>query len=111
MALAPPRPRKTQNLSDEVPTSPLRVFAADHQPIRLLAELEGISPAELVHRALEAYLEKHRDELAELARQTQRMVEQGDLVGLGAVLSEAQLARRSARAARLAALRRQSGTD
>lgn len=111
MALAPPKPRKTRDRFDEVPTSPLRVFAADHQPIRLLAELEGVSPAELVHQALQAYLEKHRESLADLARQTQLMVERGDLAGLGAILSEAQIARRSARAARLAALRRRPGTD
>lgn len=37
------------------PTKPLRVFAADHEPIRRLAEAEGLTPAELVHAALERY--------------------------------------------------------
>jgi hypothetical protein len=45
--------------TDESPEGALRVYAPDHQPIRLLAELEGITPAERVHRSLGAYLDAH----------------------------------------------------
>lgn len=110
MASTSPAPRPPRNL-DEILTSPVRVYAADHQPIRLLAELEGITPAELVHRALAAYLGAHGQRLAQMARQAQGLVEKRDLEGLAAFLAESRIARRSARAARLAALRRQPGTD
>ncbi len=111
MALAPPAPRRAREGSEEIPTTPLRVYAADLQPIRLLAELDGISPAELVHRALAAYLGAHGERLAELTRQAQHLVEERDLEGLAAFLAHARQSRRSARAARLAALRRQPGAD
>ncbi|GIW20265.1 MAG: hypothetical protein KatS3mg065_0561 [Chloroflexota bacterium] len=111
MALAPPARGRAREGFDEVPTSPLRVYAADHQPIRLFAELEGITPAELVHRALAAYLDAHGQRLAEMTRQAQRLVEDRDLEGLAAFLAETRIARRAAREARLATLRRQPGAD
>jgi hypothetical protein len=104
MAIAPPAPRRLREDHRGLPTSPLRIYAADHQPIRLLAELETISAAELVHRALENYLDQHRVRLAEIATRAQRMVEAGDLEGLAEILDSAKASRRSVRAARLAAL-------
>lgn len=111
MALAPPAPRRAREGSEEIPTCSFRLYAADLQPIRLLAELEGIAPAELVHRALAVYLEAHGERLAEMTRQAQRLVEARDLEGLAAFLADARASRRSARAARLAALRRQAEAD
>src|SRR6476659_5819809 len=93
----------------QLPTSPLRVFASDHQPIRLLAELQAITPAELVHRAVALYVEQNRDLLATVASRAQLMVAAGDLDGLAAVLEGAQGSRRAARIARLEALNPVSG--
>lgn len=104
MASAPPAPRRLRGESGGIPTSPLRIYAGDHQPIRLLAELEGVSAAELVHRAMEAYVGQHGRRLAEVSSRAQRMVEAGDLDGLARVLDNARAARRSSRAARLSQL-------
>jgi hypothetical protein len=104
MAIAPPPTRRVREDHRGLPTSPLRIYAADHQPIRLIAELENVSAAELVHRALENYLNQHRTRLADIATRAQRMVEAGDFGGLAEILDSAKDARRSVRAARLAAL-------
>lgn len=95
---------KTQKPSDDIPTGSLSIYAADHQLIRLLAELEGISSAELIHQALRDIFEKHRDELTELIGQTQATMKNEDPVKLCDVLSKALLARRAARARRLSEL-------
>lgn len=68
---SPHRPRKH-------PTSPLRIYTADQQPIRLLAELQGIGPAELVHRALVLFVRAHREELTRVTSASQQAFEVGD---------------------------------
>jgi hypothetical protein len=76
-----------------VRTKPVRIFASDHAPLRLLAELEQRSPQEVFHAALAEYLESHRDELATVFADTQRAIASGDLDALTAQLaasSEAQ---------------------
>ena len=85
-------------------TSPLRIYAADHQPIRLLAELEGTSPAELVHRALRVYLNERKDELGSRATLARDFVRSGDFPGLAQLFSDSNRTRRRNRAARLGAL-------
>ncbi|MGO9205712.1 MAG: hypothetical protein ACLQBX_05905 [Candidatus Limnocylindrales bacterium] len=100
-----PRPVTTgdDNIT-ALPTSPLRVYARDHQPIRLLAEMEGVSAAELLHRALQEYLARHGESLAEMASQTRERITAGDLDGLAQLFETSQIGRRRRRAARLAAL-------
>jgi hypothetical protein len=72
------------------PTAPLRVYSFDHQPARLLAEIEGVTVAELLHRALQEYMEHHKGELGALHRATQRHIASGDLDGLASLLGEAR---------------------
>lgn len=86
-------------------TSPMRIYAADHQPIRLLAELEGVSAAELVHRAVSDYMRGHSEALTSLAEEARRNVANGDLDGLAEMFRRDLEARRRRRVARLAALR------
>jgi hypothetical protein len=102
MAVAAPR-RVRQDYAG-LPTSPLRILSGDHQPIRLLAELEGITVAELVHRAVAAYMAGHRRRLADLSAGAQQMVATGDLDGLARILRASKDTRRASRAGRLAAL-------
>jgi hypothetical protein len=77
-----------------VRTKPVRIFEADVAPIRLLAEIQQRSPAEVVHRAIAEYLHSHKDPLASRFAESQRAVASGDLEGLGALLAPgaAQLA-------------------
>jgi hypothetical protein len=96
--------RRTESTVRGAPTSPLRVFAADHQPIRLLAELEAITPAELVHRALSSYLAGRGRDIAGIAARAQEMAEAGNLEGLADLLKDVATRRRAAHAERLAAL-------
>jgi len=37
-------------------TKALRIYESDHVPLRLIAEVEGRGPADVVHAALEEYL-------------------------------------------------------
>lgn len=87
-----------------VPTAPMRIYAADHQPIRLLAELEGVSSAELVRRAVHEYMRRHADSLAQTAELTRDQIRSGSFEGLANVFEAEQAQRRRQRAARLSAL-------
>jgi len=87
-------------------TSPLRVYAADQQPIRLLAELLGIAPAELVHRAVTEYLRNEQPRIAEVARNAQGAFEAGDFEALARALSAAAETRSARRRERLDRLSR-----
>lgn len=78
-------------------TKPLRIYEDDHAPLRLIAEVEGRGPADVVHSALEEYLAAHRDALSESFSQAQRAIASGDIAGLAAIASGAS--RRRARAA------------
>jgi hypothetical protein len=69
-------------------TKPLRIFAADHAPLRLVAEIERRSPAEIVHMALSEYLETHRDRLAPAFDGAQEAIASGDLDRLSAHLAQ-----------------------
>jgi hypothetical protein len=68
-------------------TKPVRIFQADHAPLRLLAELERRSPQDVFHSALAEYLESHRDELVAVFTETQRAIASGDLDALTAQLA------------------------
>jgi hypothetical protein len=70
-----------------VRTKPVRIFEADHAPLRLLAELEQRSPQHVFHAALAEYLESHRDELVAVFTETQRAIASGDLEALTAQLA------------------------
>lgn len=67
-------------------TKPMRIFASDHEPIRLLADLRREAPADLVHSALREYMVNHRDELAVLHAETRHFIQTGDIDGLTAAL-------------------------
>lgn len=89
---------------DEQPTGVISIYASDVQPARLLAELEGCTTAELIHRAIGAYIKANAKALAEQARKVRALLEEGDVDGLAGLLAATRLARRSARGRRLAAL-------
>ncbi len=67
-------------------TKPMRIFASDHDPIRLLADLSRQMPADVVHTALREYMVNHREELAALHAETRAFIEAGDIDGLAAAL-------------------------
>lgn len=78
-------------------TKTLRIYEDDHAPLRLIAEVEGRGPADVVHSALEEYLLAHRDALADAFARAQRAIAAGDIEGLAAIASGAS--KRRARAA------------
>jgi hypothetical protein len=69
-------------------TKPLRIFATDHAPLRLVAEMERRSPAEIVHEALNEYLRNHRDRLVPAFDGAQAAIASGDLDRLSAHLAQ-----------------------
>jgi hypothetical protein len=83
------RRRLPETDTSSAPTAPMRIYAFEHQPIRLLAEIEGITAAELIHRAVSEYMERHREALADIHRETQAKIAAGDLGGLAALLANA----------------------
>jgi hypothetical protein len=78
-------------------TKPVRMYEADHGPLRLIAEVEGRSSADVLHAALEEYLANHGEALAAVFEDAQRAIAQGDLTALGALA--ASPAKQRARAA------------
>jgi hypothetical protein len=66
-------------------TKPVRIYAADHTPLRLIAEIEGRGAAEVVHAALAEYLQNHRDVLATAFAEAQDAVADGDIAALAAI--------------------------
>ena len=81
-------------------TKALRIYEDDHAPLRLIAEVEGRGPADVVHAALEEYLAAHRDALADSFARAQRAVAAGDIAGLAAIASSASQRRARAAASR-----------
>jgi len=77
-------------------TKPLRIYEQDHAPLRLIAEVEGRGPADVVHSALEEYLTTHRSVLAESFAQAQRAIVSGDVAALAAIASGASQRRAQA---------------
>lgn len=69
-------------------TKPMRIFATDHEPLRLLADLQREAPADIVHTALREYMVNHRDELVAMHAQTRGFIESGDIEGLAAALRD-----------------------
>jgi len=67
-------------------TKPVRIFAADHAPLRLVAGVEGRTPADVVHAALAEYMAAHREELARIFGETHALLRTGDTDGLVAAL-------------------------
>lgn len=67
-------------------TKPVRIFAGDHAPLRLVAGVEGRTPADVVHSALAEYMTAHREELASVYSETQAFLRAGDIDGLTAAL-------------------------
>lgn len=65
-----------------VRTKPVRILGADHGALRLLADLEGRSPAQVFHSALFEYFEHHRDEIAAIFAEAQSAIAAGDLEAL-----------------------------
>jgi hypothetical protein len=63
-------------------TKPVRIFESDIPPVRLLAEMERRSPAEIIHLAIAEYLNAHKDQLAPRFTESQRAVSAGDLDAL-----------------------------
>ncbi len=72
-----------------IKTKPLRIFEADHAPIRSIAGARGMLAAELVHTAVEEYVINHRDELARIYAETQAALAAGDLGGLARSMAAA----------------------
>jgi hypothetical protein len=102
MAVAdPPRPVAAGHEARSRATAPMRLYAGDQQPIRLLAELLGIGPAELVHRAVAEFVDRHQPMIASLARETQEAFESGDFDRLASALERGQSERAARRAERL----------
>jgi hypothetical protein len=89
-----------------VRTKPIRIFEADHAPVRLLAGVERRSPADVLHSALAEYLHNHRDELQSVYADTQRALAAGDLESLvTAMVGEAADDQMEARMSRRASYR------
>lgn len=78
-------------------TKALRIYEDDHAPLRLIAEIEGRGPADVVHAALAEYLNAHRDDLAEAFSEAQQAIAKGDMKRLAEVAAGGS--RRRARAA------------
>jgi hypothetical protein len=72
-----------------VKTKPIRIFEADHPPIRSIAGAKGMLPAEFIHTAVEEYVINHRDELAVIYAETQAALAAGDLDGLARSMAAA----------------------
>lgn len=72
-----------------VRTKPVRIFEADHGALRLLAGVEGRSPAQVFHTALTAYLAQHRAELTSVFARAQEAFASGDTEALAGLLSSA----------------------
>jgi len=62
-----------------VRTKPVRILDADHGALRLLADLEGRSPALVIHSALAEYLERHREDIGTMFAEAQAAIAAGDL--------------------------------
>ena len=77
-------------------TKALRIYEDDHAPLRLIAEAEGRSPADVIHAALQEYLLAHRDALAAVFSQAQQAVASGDIDALATVASGASRRRAQA---------------
>lgn len=60
----------------------MRILEKDAGALRLLADIEGRSLAQVFHSALTAYFEHHRDEIAAIFEEAQAAVAAGDLEGL-----------------------------
>ncbi len=67
-------------------TTPLRVLTDDIAPVRLVAELRRVQPADIVHEALREYFANHKDDLAKLHAQTHAFIAAGDVEGLAAAM-------------------------
>ena len=65
-----------------VATRPMRILESDHAPLRLVASLEQRTPADVIHSALDLYLERRRAELSAVFSSTQAAIQNGDLDGL-----------------------------
>ena len=72
-----------------VKTKPIRIFEADHPPIRSIAGAKGMLPAEFVHTAVEEYIVNHREELALIYAETQAALAAGDLDGIARSMAAA----------------------
>lgn len=70
-----------------VRTKPVRILGADHGALRLLADLEGRSPAQVFHSALIEYLDRHRDEIGAIFSEAQQAFAAGNLEGLNRLLA------------------------
>lgn len=69
-----------------VRTKPVRIFEKDHAPLRLLADLKDLSPAEVFHLAMAEYLHHHRKELSGIFAEAQTVLAAGDVEGLTRLL-------------------------
>jgi hypothetical protein len=54
-------------VTDDPPLWEAPIYASDNQALAWIAELEGITVPELIHRALGAYLAEHGRQIAERA--------------------------------------------
>lgn len=87
-----------------VATKPLRIKADDHQPLGLLAAVEGRSRSDIVHDALREYMERHRDRLTAAFREAQAAVAASDVEALTALFEKGAEERAREHAARIKAL-------
>jgi hypothetical protein len=78
-------------------TKPVRIYEVDHAPLRFIADVEGRSPADVLHTALEEYLSNHREGLAAIFESAQDAIARGDIEALSTLASAA--AKNRARAA------------
>ena len=69
-----------------VKTRPVRIFEGDLPPIRLLAELQGGTPADVIHLAVAEYLHRHREQFAGVFTQSQKALASGDLDAVSQLL-------------------------
>lgn len=69
-----------------VRTKPVRIFETDHPPLRLLAELKDLTPAEVVHLAIAEYFHTHSKEFTGIFAGAQMALASGDVDALTRLL-------------------------
>ena len=74
-------------IAEKPATKPMRLLEADHQPVRFIAELEGRPGYEVIHTAIEEYIQNHRARLGETFVHAQRAIKTGDLGALTELLA------------------------
>lgn len=86
-------------------TKPVRLYAHDQGSLKLLAATQNCTPADIVHNALQEYVERHRERLAASFRQAQDALAAGDLDSLATLFEQGAESRARAAAEQVRSLR------